>query len=471
MAFADMDAETEALVAQMIAEDLGDAYAAQSRQVGWCIDDYEDPLSSYERGCLENPDLVEEEVWIPPTPPQEPTKSSLNLPEGATWDSSINEHPGLEPLPPAEDIPFENWADQGDSHTDATTRDAMTRDADTNEDPRNDWTTEQSTCNQTVPGLNTGVHASSPRDDNVNGNDIVNDNGAIHQRQQTSHFSNAVHCCDPSIPTSCDTSAEVNCNLSTQTTLCLRPKSHSTHDPHCPTMSDTRNTTDPLHSETMTRDNPLPNEEQQGDTITYDRTIPPKRTRGARVNFAPLDSDDDDYLSDEAPINHDGAQHTHGPAPIAPSTAKDKAKATDAAPPATAPNRFTQAHRPQTRSTSHAAINPTTDIDTSSAKNKGRAVAPTTTSPPPSPFAINRTPALDTSSAKNKGPAAAAAPINLADLLADDSGSDLTSLGPSTDDDDDVFEYVPWDPVPAHERERRQREESKVVDIVLEEGE
>lgn len=49
----DMDAATAALIAQLVAEDLGDSYDNDSLPIGASYHDYEEPLSSYERQCLD----------------------------------------------------------------------------------------------------------------------------------------------------------------------------------------------------------------------------------------------------------------------------------------------------------------------------------------------------------------------------------------------------------------------------------
>ena len=49
----DMDPATAALIAQLMAEDLGEAYESHSHPIGASWHDYEEPLSSYERQCLD----------------------------------------------------------------------------------------------------------------------------------------------------------------------------------------------------------------------------------------------------------------------------------------------------------------------------------------------------------------------------------------------------------------------------------
>ncbi len=91
------DAATEALIAQLLAEDFGEAYADHMRPIGSHAGDYEDPLTSYERQCLENPDMEDGEGgWNPPTPVIE---EAPPLPEGETWDSSFNNDPRIESTP------------------------------------------------------------------------------------------------------------------------------------------------------------------------------------------------------------------------------------------------------------------------------------------------------------------------------------------------------------------------------------
>ena len=54
MAFSpDIDAASAALIAQLMAEDLGEAYESHSHPIGASWQDYEEPLSSYERQCLD----------------------------------------------------------------------------------------------------------------------------------------------------------------------------------------------------------------------------------------------------------------------------------------------------------------------------------------------------------------------------------------------------------------------------------
>lgn len=56
-----VDAATEALIAQLMADDLGESYYAYSAPIGASYQDYEEPLSSYERQCLDAKDNTNEE--------------------------------------------------------------------------------------------------------------------------------------------------------------------------------------------------------------------------------------------------------------------------------------------------------------------------------------------------------------------------------------------------------------------------
>ena len=103
MASSDADAATQALIARMIAEDFGEAYEDQTRPVGSWYGDYEDPLTSYERGCIENPGQqnVGGAGWGTSTPSvaSEAEEGPSTLPQGATWDSGVNEDTRIESTP------------------------------------------------------------------------------------------------------------------------------------------------------------------------------------------------------------------------------------------------------------------------------------------------------------------------------------------------------------------------------------
>ncbi len=92
------DAATEALIAQLVAQDLGDVYNDAHRPIGSWYGDYEDPLTSYERQVLEHPDMEDGEGgWNPLTPRLDPVEGPSILAEGVPWDSSVNEDPAIEP--------------------------------------------------------------------------------------------------------------------------------------------------------------------------------------------------------------------------------------------------------------------------------------------------------------------------------------------------------------------------------------
>ena len=129
--FSDIDAATESLIAQLIAEDLGESYQWHSAPIGASYHDYEEPLSSYERQCLDaenNPDEDGEEGvgWGPedhdgvkeeaaPDEGLDPT----GPPEQGIWDSrffneegQVQEHTAPELSPEAAGV------DDDDSHSD-----------------------------------------------------------------------------------------------------------------------------------------------------------------------------------------------------------------------------------------------------------------------------------------------------------------------------------------------------------------
>ena len=102
MAFSsEMDPATAALIAQLMAEDLGEAYESHSRPIGATWHDYEEPLSSYERQCLDaendsDGQSDERPCWGPEDPdeihrPVAPDESfsSTELAGDGTWNSSF----------------------------------------------------------------------------------------------------------------------------------------------------------------------------------------------------------------------------------------------------------------------------------------------------------------------------------------------------------------------------------------------
>ncbi|KAL9135925.1 MAG: hypothetical protein Q9175_002876 [Cornicularia normoerica] len=106
----DADAATEALIAQLMAEDLGESYSRHSAPIGSSYHDYEEPLSSYERQCLDaenNPDEEGEKRsgWGPEDPgeincaaaPDEGLYSTWPADEG-TWDSRFVNEEGIQQM-------------------------------------------------------------------------------------------------------------------------------------------------------------------------------------------------------------------------------------------------------------------------------------------------------------------------------------------------------------------------------------
>ena len=60
-----IDPESESLIAQLIAEDLAEPYQSHSAPIGASYHDYEEPLSSYERQCLDAEDHSDGEGEAP----------------------------------------------------------------------------------------------------------------------------------------------------------------------------------------------------------------------------------------------------------------------------------------------------------------------------------------------------------------------------------------------------------------------
>ena len=137
-----VDAETEALIAQLMAEDLGESYQSHSAPIGASYHDYEEPLSSYERQCLDaenNPDQEGEEGsgWGPEDSdgvngtyaPVEGFKSTEPTAEG-TWisrfvneDGQVQEHITTEQSPPdGDDDESDSSSDSNGDSTDHSTR-------------------------------------------------------------------------------------------------------------------------------------------------------------------------------------------------------------------------------------------------------------------------------------------------------------------------------------------------------------
>ena len=107
MAALQADAATEALIAQLMAEDFGEAYADQVRPLGSWYGDYEDPLTSYQRQCLENPNMPDGDgSWDPVSPVLSPAPSAdpAPLPEWQMWDSGVNDDFWCESTSPADPV-------------------------------------------------------------------------------------------------------------------------------------------------------------------------------------------------------------------------------------------------------------------------------------------------------------------------------------------------------------------------------
>ena len=100
----DDDAATEALIAQLMAEDLGESYYRHSAPIGASYDDYEEPLSSYERQCLDAEDDPEGGSGWGPNEPDEVSRvaapdeslSPNSLADHGTWDSSYMDEHGVQ---------------------------------------------------------------------------------------------------------------------------------------------------------------------------------------------------------------------------------------------------------------------------------------------------------------------------------------------------------------------------------------
>ena len=133
MAFSsDVDPATEALIAQLMAEDLDESYQRQFTPIGASYHDYEEPLSSYERQCLEaenNPDeeFCERSGWGFEDPdevngaaaPDEGLHSTGSAHEG-TWDSRFTGEDGHvhEHVTPGRSLQVVG-ADGDDDHSDS----------------------------------------------------------------------------------------------------------------------------------------------------------------------------------------------------------------------------------------------------------------------------------------------------------------------------------------------------------------
>lgn len=82
------DAATEALIARLIAEDFGESIG--SLRIGGSIEDYEDPLTSYERGVIDGT-ISDEPSWGDPSGSDSGPCAGTEIPEytGDGWDDSV----------------------------------------------------------------------------------------------------------------------------------------------------------------------------------------------------------------------------------------------------------------------------------------------------------------------------------------------------------------------------------------------
>ena len=123
----DTDAETEKLIAQLIASDLEESYQSSSAPIGASWEDYEEPLSSYERQCLDAENCSDGESeggggwgWgedsggVNGAAPDQGLSSTEPNAEG-TWNSSfindeglVQDHSGPAQTPPAWNSSFVN---------------------------------------------------------------------------------------------------------------------------------------------------------------------------------------------------------------------------------------------------------------------------------------------------------------------------------------------------------------------------
>lgn len=141
MASSDTDAATEALIAQLMAEDLGESYHRHSAPIGASYHDYEEPLSSYERQCLDAENDPDDEGgegcgWGPErsdvvngsTAPAEglsshgPADESTSDSKDQAWDSRfVNEDGDVQEYPTSPHSPPAAGADKDDNHSDSKT--------------------------------------------------------------------------------------------------------------------------------------------------------------------------------------------------------------------------------------------------------------------------------------------------------------------------------------------------------------
>lgn len=134
----DDEAATRALIAQLAAEDMAELNARHSSNgIGSHAGDYEEPLTSYQRQVLENPNAVDGEGgWDPPTPPANGwDEDHAGLPDQA-WDSNFNADPRIESTPALTAdtlMAAGNGVDEDDNHSESS---IVTWDSSMAADPR-----------------------------------------------------------------------------------------------------------------------------------------------------------------------------------------------------------------------------------------------------------------------------------------------------------------------------------------------
>lgn len=147
MAPSDIDAATEALIAQLMAEDLGESYHRHSAPIGASYHDYEEPLSSYERQCLHAENDPDDEGgegcgWGPEYPDVVDGAAapvgglySTELANESTWDSNdetwdsrfINEDGEVQDHTTSDYSPPAAGAGKDDHHSDSNACSAPTK--------------------------------------------------------------------------------------------------------------------------------------------------------------------------------------------------------------------------------------------------------------------------------------------------------------------------------------------------------
>ena len=104
---AEEDALTQALIAQLMADDMGETLEQHNRPIGSSVEDYEDPLSSYESGQLEGSEGEDGTGWGDEQAEGSGSGGAMNTREEASaepavqypggWDSHTAYSDGLQP--------------------------------------------------------------------------------------------------------------------------------------------------------------------------------------------------------------------------------------------------------------------------------------------------------------------------------------------------------------------------------------